>query len=363
MKIVFSGGHLTPALALLPLLTKKHNLLFIGRKYAFEGDSAVSFEYKTISALDIPFKTITTGRLQRRFTRHTIPSLFKFPIGFIQSLGILKEFKPDIVLSFGGYMALPVALAAVVLGIPIITHEQTSTVGLANRIIAFFAKKICISFPESARFFSASKTILTGNPIRGELFHAPSRSPFPEIKTVGKLPIVYVTGGSGGAHSINILVEATLDELLKKAVVIHQTGDANSFKDFEVLSEKATERYIVRKHVNTAELAWIYANASFLVGRSGANTVSEILTFGIPSLFIPLPWAGSSEQLANAKLVSRVGLGKIMHQEELTASSFAKAILDMLKHNKEYKKHTQKASQFVLANAADNIVGVLENAT
>lgn len=364
MRIVITVGHLSPALALLPKLIREYELLFIGRKHALEGDEAPSFEYKAMQGAGIAFQTIAAGRLQRRFTRYTIPSLLRMPVGFIQSLLILSQYKPGLVLSFGGYVALPVCLAAFVLGIPIITHEQTVIVGLANRIIARFAKKICISFQESAKYFPASKTVLTGNPIRQELFEVVKEEPF----TLPSVPLLYVTGGSSGAHSINTLIEEVLDILVRKYTLIHQTGDASAHGDFDrlverkhKLPEKLQKHYIPLRSVSPLQLAWIYKHAALLIGRSGANTVYEILTFGIPSLLIPLPWAGAREQEANARLVESIGLGKMVKQEKVTPNRFLSVIDGMLSEREDFSKNASKASQFVIPNAAENIAEVIRD--
>lgn len=367
MRIILTGGHLTPALALLPKLSDEYEILFIGRKHAFEGDEALSMEYKTLKDLGVPFKTITTGRLERRFTFYTIPSLLKVPIGFIQSLMILFQYKPRLVFSFGGYVALPVSLAAFLLGIPIVTHEQTVLGGLSNRIIAPIAKKICISFRESGKYFPAQKTILTGNPLRKELFETPKDEPTISVSTK-TLPLLYVTGGSSGSHSINILIEQVLETLVRKYVVIHQIGDTIAYKDFdrlcarkEKLSKKMQENYIPLRSVSASELSWIYKQAALLIGRSGANTVYEILSFGVPSLLIPLPWAGKGEQEANARLVENVGLGKMVRQEKLTPNLFLSTLDEMLSKREKFRENASKASQFVIPNADKNILEVLRD--
>src|SRR3990167_6775375 len=169
MKIVIIGGHLTPALSVIEALPKDAQILYIGRKYSLEGDKALSLEYQAITKKGIPFSAIKTGRLQRRITRYTLPSLVKIPYGFGQSLTILRRFKPNVVVGFGGYVSLPVILAAKTLKIPIVIHEQTLEAGFTNKIVAGFADKICISFESSHKYFPKEKTVLTGNPIRRTL--------------------------------------------------------------------------------------------------------------------------------------------------------------------------------------------------
>src|SRR3989338_10028183 len=148
MKVAITGGHLTPSLAVIEELLKRDNveIVYLGRKSTMEGDSAQSIESKTIQSLGIKFYPLTSGRLQRRITRYTLTSLLKIPFGFWQANKILKDIKPDVILSFGGYLALPVVIAAKFQGIKIITHEQTVVVGLANRIIAKFADLVAVSW-------------------------------------------------------------------------------------------------------------------------------------------------------------------------------------------------------------------------
>ncbi|MBI4096937.1 MAG: glycosyltransferase [Candidatus Levybacteria bacterium] len=166
MNVAIIGGHLSPALAVIDAKPSGVDVLFIGRKHALEGDQARSFEEKVISEKGIPFHALTTGRLQRKLTRHTMVSLFKLPYGAVQAFSLLGKTKPDVILSFGSYVSLPVVIAASMRNIPVVIHEQTLEAGLANKIAARFATKICISWESSMPFFPREKTVLTGNPIR-----------------------------------------------------------------------------------------------------------------------------------------------------------------------------------------------------
>ena len=141
MKILITGGHFSPALAVIEGIRPKDDVLVVGRKHALEGDSGLSFEYEVAKKHSIPFVEISTARIQRVLTKHTLFSVLKFPVGLTQAFFILKKYKPDIVLTFGGYIAVPIAIASYVLDIPIVIHEQTQKAGLANRLIALFAKK------------------------------------------------------------------------------------------------------------------------------------------------------------------------------------------------------------------------------
>jgi UDP-N-acetylglucosamine--N-acetylmuramyl-(pentapeptide) pyrophosphoryl-undecaprenol N-acetylglucosamine transferase len=357
MKIAICGGHLTPALAVIGELKKRgsSDIFFIGRSRAMEGDSAPSAESAVITSLGIKFYAIPAGRLQRRFTRFTIPSILKSPFGFLRSLLILSQEKPDLVISFGSYVALPVVLAAWILGIPSLTHEQTAKGGLANSLISRFAKKIALSWPDSLQFFPKEKCVITGNPIRSEILNA-------RRKRTGR-PVIFIIGGNQGAHSINELVLEIIEPLLEKYEVAHQTGGADRFRDFEMLTARVSQlpnklrnRYQIFKWLNSAELAEVYSRASLIIGRSGANTVGEVAALGIPALFIPLPWAGGDEQQKNAEMLASLGAAIILPQERLTPKRLLAAVNAMIENLERYKKEAKGARKLINLQAAKILV-------
>lgn len=360
MKVVVIGGHLSPALSVLPYL-KDHEVLYIGRKYTFEGDKTPSLEYKVVSSLGINFEGISTGRLQRNFSLQTVLSLLKFPVGLVQSFLILRNFKPGVVLGFGGYVQVPVVFSAFFLRIPVVIHEQSLGVGLANRISSFFAKRILISWGSSAKFFPKSKTILTGLPLRSEILQ---NSPLQNESS--SEPLVYVTGGSSGSHTINIFVEKNLTELLRTAKIFHQTGDARQFGDFERLSEireklptDLKKKYMIMKFVNSKDAADILHSADLVVSRSGMNTISEIIFFGKPSLLIPIPMG--NEQKNNAEFLRNLGQAEILYQENLSPFQFLTAVQSMLKNLQNYKRRTG-ISDLIKKNAGEEIAKETLNA-
>lgn len=359
MKIILTGGHLTPALAVIEVL-KEEEIIFIGRKYALEGDQTLSLEYKTITSLGIPFKAITTGRLQRKFTKHTIFSLLKIPYGFFQSFLILRRFKPHTVLGFGGYVSLPVIFAAYILRIPVVIHEQTLEAGLANKIGSFFAKKICISWETSRRFFPEDKTILTGNPIRREIIDVFDNT----TKEVNDPPLIYITGGSLGSHAINVLVEKTIKRLLPNARVIHQTGDASEFADFERLSylrdslpDEYKKRYLPQRFLEVKEVAQVLKTADLVVGRAGMNTLTELIFLNKPSLLIPL--SQGREQRKNALFLSELGLAEVRLEENLTPDELLNTFKYMFENYQKYALN--KDYKIYIRDAAFKIVGVLKD--
>lgn len=360
MKIVIIGGHLAPSLSVLQSLPKNAEILFVGRKYGLEGDNALSLEYRTINALNIPFVGLNTGRLQRKLTKYTIPSLFKLPLGIIKSFLILIKFRPQVVLGFGGYVSIPVVFCAYILRIPVIIHEQTLEAGFANRFLSRFAAKICISWDSSRKYFPKEKTILTGNPVRN---FSPLIS---HLSFNNKLPTIYVTGGSSGSHFINVLMERCIKELLPKYNVIHQTGNAQEFHDFEKLAElrktlpfELSERYHIEKFIDPDLIGSILKKADLVVSRSGMNTITELLYFEKPSLLIPLPFSQNNEQFKNARFLEKLGLGKVLQQAELDPKKLYQAIEAMFKNIKNYRINNAELKNRPVKNAVQNILSVI----
>ena len=367
MKIVVTaggGGHFASALAVMSAMPKTWDVFLIGRKYAFEADKTISFEYAAAKTLGITFRSVTAARLQRKFTRHTIPSLFKLPLGFFQAQAILKEYKPDLVLSFGGYVSLPVVIAAATLRIPIVVHEQTLKAGLSNSIAARFAKAICVSWESSKSFFPTKKTILTGNPLRLDIM---DKVDFFKNQTFEKLPILYITGGSLGSHPINMLILDCIEKLLEKYVIVHQTGDAREYKDFDrLLDKKATlshvlqSRYMLTKFIEPGMTGSVIRKATMVIARSGINTVSELLYFGKPALLIPLQFSQGNEQVDNAQFFKKQGLGEVFLQDDLTADLLYEHVVSMVTHKDRYEKNKDKAKTLFLLDAAKHILAVVE---
>jgi len=382
-RVVITGGHLTPAIAVISELQKEGDweVYFLGRRYATEGEKAISVESQIIPSLGIKFFPITVGRLQRRFTRHTIPSLLRVPLGFFQSLKLLLQIKPQVICSFGGYVSVPVVFAGWLLKIPILTHEQTVVFGLASKINAFFVNKVAVSFPESVKYFPKNKVVLTGNPIREEIFQikkpswfsgeAKSRSAGPVISAKGgsasggqlsNYPIIYVTGGNQGSHTINMAVLEILLILLEKHVVIHQTGE----KDYQQITDDRLQitqslrkRYFIVPYIGPEEIGWVLNKASLIVSRAGANVISEIAVLGKPALFIPIPWAYQDEQTKNAQILVNAGVAEILSQAELSGMTLLYKISQMIEGLEKYKKRASAVKKLAASGAALKIAEIL----
>jgi len=361
MKILVVGGHLAPALAIIEELQKRGEdleIVFVGRKYALDSEKTPSLEYKEIKKKGIKFISLQAGRLTRIFSVRSIRNFLRIPLGFINSFFIIDSQKPDRLVSFGGYLAVPLAFWAWFFRIPVYTHEQTINPGLANKTIGFFAKKIFVAFAEAETFFPRKKMIFCGNPLRNSTFRI-IKKPF--IVSKNK-KVIYITGGSLGSHSINEHVKKIITSLLRDFIVIHQTGETKEYHDFEdlqvlrgTLPEELANRYFLHRHFFEDEIGYIYSVADLVIGRSGANTFFEILHLEKMALFIPLPWSAGREQQRHAEIFAKAGCGEIFHQIE-SSEKLLRLIKSMLSHEQIYRKNFRNLSSFYKQNASQIMV-------
>src|SRR3989338_363772 len=362
MKVLITGGHFSPAYSLIKELgARRHEVIIAGRRYPFEGDKTESLEYAIAKEENLPFYEIKTGRFQRKFTAYTITSLLKAPIGFLTSIKILSEAKPNIVLTFCGYIGLPISLAAQFLGIPVVLHEQTQKAGLASRIVGRFSRKICVSFKSSANFFPAHKVVMTGNPVRIEIFESKGEISIPEGR------VIYVTGGSTGSHFINSVIYDILEDLLRDFAIIHQTGDSLKFRDFEKLSHKKlalpqnlAKRYILKKFIYPREIGDVLRRADLIISRSGANIIFEIMATQKMSLLIPLPHGQNLEQLENAKFLKNLGVSEYVEENDAVPKKILDMVRNMFKDQERYKNNMENVREFLIKDAAQRIADVVE---
>lgn len=340
MKVLITGTHFTPAQAVICELKKypEIEIIYLGRRYTREGDKSLSVESTEIPKLGVKFLNLTTGRLQRSLTFYTIPSLFKIPVGFVQAFYYLIFEKPNVVLSFGGYLSVPVVVCSWLLSIPIIIHEQTLVMGVANTISKVFADKIALSFDKNVD----KRSMVTGNPLRGELLSKdvladPIYKKFIENAKNKKKPLLLITGGNQGSHIINKVIGDILEELVKKYFIIHQTGDSK-FQDFENLENKINnlnigDKYLVTKWISVGNMKLIYQSCDLVLSRAGINTLLELAYFKVPALVVPIPYIHKNEQEVNARFFNELGLCEILYQKDLLPES----LLDKLSETQRLK--------------------------
>ncbi len=359
MKILITGGHITPALAVADELMKHErvSIVFVGRRHAHEGETTDSLEYKEVEKRHIRFISLRAGRLSRVFSLTSVRQLLRIPVGFARAYKIVSQEEPDVVLSFGGYIAVAVAIAAYFKKIPVFTHEQTMRPGAANIAIAKIAQKIFVAFDSSKEYFPARRVEVTGNPLRTAIFEV-RKKPF-EIPT-GR-PVIYVTGGSLGSHAINMHIKHILPALLTQVVVVHQTGDTKRYKDFEELTrarhtlpQHLRDRYFLAKHFLEDEMGYIYSKSDLVVGRAGANTFFELVALKLPAIFIPLPWAGFKEQEKQAAIFTAHRVGEIFNQSHSSEELLA-LINKATPKIPEYKKNFVHLTSIYHQDAAQKI--------
>lgn len=288
-KILITGTHLTPAIELINQLKKDSvnwDIYYIGRNYNSHEKTSPSIESVAIPKLGIKFFGFNSGKLDRRWLPNTIAGITLTIQSFIKINHLLKTIKPDIVVSFGGYLSVPAIMNSSLLKIPAITHEQTSTISLSTKINAFFVDKIALSFPTNIK---NKKYVVTGNLLRRQIFETKSKY-FENLKI--KLPIIFITGGNQGSMIINQIITQLLPKLTKTYYVIHQTGNQNHIPSKNYLPFSFTD-----------DIGWVLNNANIIISRAGANTSQEIIALHKKSILIPLKVSQQDEQFKNAILV------------------------------------------------------------
>lgn len=351
-KIVFtgggSGGHTSAASAILEGIRAKYpnatdQILYIGGKPTIDGKGdGKSLEEKVFAGTEVRFIAIRAGKLQRYFSWTSVKLLLGVLGGFLDARRELARFKPDLVISTGGYVTVPVCIVAWLMKIPVYIHEQTAAVGLTNKITGKFATRVYTSFTQSARYFKPEKTLHVGNAVRASVFDTTGQGHIVDAvkkmqKQRPKKPIILFTGGGQGSHIINLTVRQMLKYMIEDFQIIIQTGDNKDLKDYEILERERGKLDEVRrdafypvKYIPADQIGYVFANIDLHVGRSGANFVYETAVLEIPSIFIPIPWVTHNEQYKNAKNLEDLGLAKIINEGELSPEGLNREIRLMI---------------------------------
>ena len=349
-KIFFTGGgtagHVTPNIALIRELRPEFEVGYVGE--------SCSVEEKLISSISVPFFPIKAGKFRRYFSLKNFFDPFKVIVGFLQSLRLCLLERPDLVFSKGGYVAVPLVLAARVLNIPIIAHESDLTPGLANRLTFPFCSKICLTFPPAAGFLGDKRVVLTGTPLRRALKEADAEKGLKLLRFDLNLPILLVFGGSKGAKFLNELIFRLRDKLLESFNVLHITGEGN------FLLEKEKKGYIQKEFLHH-EFGDVLAAASVVVSRAGANSIYEILALRKPHLLVPLPKTSSrGDQLENAKKFFELGYSRFIEEHMITDDIFIREVKKLIDNKTSIEK---KMANFKTPDAVSIIVKEIKKIT
>jgi len=360
MRILLSGAHLTPALAMIDFIQTnhpEHQLFFVGRLYSQEKLNQKAIEKEEVEKRGIKFIPFMAAKFVNYSLLSRASAFLMFPQTVAKARKILLDEKIDLFLSFGSYLAVPFAIAAKSLGITVVTHEQTVVVGKANKFIASIADKVAISYEETKQYLKRSDLVLTGNPIRVRLFAKDLKKPKWLPSTAKNL--LLIMGGNQGSFVINDLVKNNLSELLEKYCIIHQCGRANKIKDsFKELSDIKSnlprilqEKYFIKEWIEEEDLFWIYQHAKFAISRSGANAVLELSLAPLPAILIPLENTYQNEQLANALLMQKVNGALILQQSKLSKNTFLDSVEFLEKNYKEMRLSLAKNKFYQNASA------------
>lgn len=348
-----TGGHLFPGIAIAEAIVeweKGNEVLFIGTKRGIE--------MRVLQQRGFKLKTIEAKPIKGRSILDKIKAVLGFPRSVLEAISILKDFKPQMVLGVGGYSSGAVLIAAWLMGLKRVIHEQNVIPGMTNRVLKYFANRIFVSFEETMRYFPRHKTLITGMPVRKEIISSltGNQSDLKDGLYKNDKFTLFIFGGSAGAHRINEKMLEALDHLgeIKSSLrLIHQTG----FNDFEWVSNHYKAKGFEAIVKPFFDDMWEYYKISdLIVCRSGASTIAELAISGKASILIPYPYAAHNHQLINATKLVEIGAAIMIQDRELSGESLSQKILFVFKHPEEKKRMEQAIKTIAMPDAARNIV-------
>ena len=319
-KIVLTGGgtlgHVTPHLALIPHLQEAgYEIHYIGTEDGMEAP-------KMRSVPGVTYHAVKSGKLRRYHSWQNFTDPFRVIAGAFQSARLMGKIKPDVVFSKGGFVAVPVVFGAWLHRIPVLCHESDLTPGLANKLCRPFAKRFATTFPECAEALG-KKAEMTGTPLRPELFTGSREKGLALFGLEGKKPVLLMMGGSTGAQSVNQALREALPRVTESFEVAHVCGKGNLDAALEGTPGYGQQEFL------DAELPDALAAADLVLSRAGANALGEFQQLGRPMLLVPYPIGASrGDQILNAQSLEKRGLCHVLMQEDMTADTLTKALLD-----------------------------------
>ena len=340
-----TAGHVTPNIALIPKLKEAgYKISYIG---SYDG-----MERKLIEDLGIPYYGISSGKLRRYFDPKNFSDPFRVVKGYFEAKKLLKKLKPNVVFSKGGFVSVPVVLAAKACKVPALIHESDMTPGLANKLCIPSAAKVCCNFPETVKCLPENKAVLTGTPIRQELLSGDAREGLKFCGFNAAKPVILVIGGSLGSVAVNHAVRSILPELLKDFQVIHLCGKG---KMDETL--KGTEGYVQYEYIKE-ELPDLFALSDVVISRAGANAICEISALHKPNLLIPLSAnASRGDQILNARSFEKQGFSMVLEEEEITDEKLLDTIHQLYDNRHSFEEAMSAGKQM---DSIHHIVSLIE---
>ena len=339
-----TGGHLFPAVALAQRLLANEadaEVLFVG--------TAQGIEARILPELGLPLATIKIGGLVGKGRLRQLAMGPRLLTSVWQSRQILKKFRPDVVVGVGGYVSGPVLLAAKLLGLPTLIHEQNAALGLTNRLLSRWVDRVCLSFDETHCPLSPGRMVVTGNPLRLGMDNCP---PLPNGE-----PHLLVFGGSRGARAINQAVVAMLPHLERfngRLRILHQTGS----EDLEAVRagylQAGWDAAGVVPFID--DMLAAYAQSHLVLCRAGATTLAELTACGRPAILIPYPHAAADHQTANAQALAARGAALMLPQSEMTPEVLAHLVGDLLENRERLLDMAGSAWALGKKGAAERIL-------
>ena len=339
---------MTPNIALLPKLSELgYDIQYIGSYNGIEKD--------LIEPFGVPYHGISSGKLRRYLSARNLTDPFRVLKGFREARKLIKELKPDVIFSKGGFVSVPVVLAGKRCKVPVIIHESDMTPGLANKIAIPSAAKVCCNFPETLEYLPKGKAVLTGSPIRQELLSGNKIAALDLCGFTADKPVILVIGGSLGSVVVNNAVRKSLPKLLEHFQVIHLCG-----KDKTDETLNGTKGYCQFEYVKD-ELRDIFALADLVISRAGANAICELLALRKPNLLIPLSAKASrGDQILNARSFERQGFSMVIEEEDLTPESLLEAVQKLYEDRGTFIDAMRDSGQ---QDSIDTIISLIEEAS
>lgn len=334
MTILIAGGHLTPALALIQKLHQHQiKVIYVGQE-SHSSAQHISREKQLVQSANAIFASLPIVKWDRYKGFRNIYTIPKLTKSVSQSISLIHKFKPSIVVGFGGFLTVPLGLAAWLTRTKLVLHEQTTQAGAANRFAATFASKIAVSYQSSCKYFPTHKVIITGNLLRQEFFHPITK---PASLPALPKPWIFISGGSQGSLYLNQVLEAVVHSLIDDLCIVHQYGNQQPLE-----SVTSHPHYLAKSWFDTAEYIYLLSHAKLSISRAGANTVSEIMALATPSILIPLQGSSQHEQDYNAALICQSQSGICLNQETCDANSLIAAIREIEKRHKWFSQNARK---------------------
>ena len=336
-RIILTGGgtagHVTPNIALLPALKEAgYEITYMG---SYDG-----IEKKLIADFDIPYVGISTGKFRRYLDIKNFTDPFRVIKGCSEAKKFMKEYKPDVVFSKGGFVSVPVVRAAASLGIPCIIHESDMTPGLANKLCISVATKVCCNFPETIRLLPKDKAVLTGSPIREELSQGNKLIGLDMCGFTANKPVIMVIGGSLGAANVNKAVRDALPKLLEDFQIVHLCGKDKM--DNLLLTTPGYKQFEYIK----SELKDLFAMADIVISRAGANAICELLALKKPNILIPLPASSSrGDQILNAQSFESQGFSIVISEDDLLTDLLVDKVHELYLNRQSYYDTMRRSGQ------------------